>query len=227
MTAEDIKAIGTRYANGKTTGWDVDPATGAIIVYAIRAIYFEGKYYSMVTGKPMSISKEDYIKDIRNNMRKGHRHDAIEGTGTGIIVRKTNNSNHEEFLLQLRFDVNQYGLFGGNLELGETYPHCAARELLEEAALIVNEKDLHLENVYAGPKHVTRYPSGDLVFHTIIVYSIDYEKCTELGTKFDAETKQLRWFSKEELEFLLKNEPERFFPNNYPILLDVVNKFFA
>lgn len=227
MTAKEIKAIGERYLkNGKTTGWDVDPATGAIIVYAISGICFEGQYYSMRTGEPISISKENYIKDIRGNMRKPHRHDPLQATGTGNIVYRSNKCQLE-FLLQLRSDVNQYGLLGGGLELGDTYLQCAVKELMQEAALLVKEKELKLKDVYAGPRHVTKYASGDLVFHTVIVYACDYEKCTELGTVLDSETKQLTWISKQKLKNMLEMEKERFFPNNIPILWDIINNFFA
>ncbi len=225
-TTEKVKTIGERYlTNGKTTGWEIDSITGAIIVYAIDAIFYEGEYYSITTGERISLSKDNYIKDLRNNMQDGHKHDAIQGTGTGVIVHRFK-ENQLEFLLQLRSDVNQYGLLGGGLELGDTYERCAIKELVQEAALLTNEQSLHLENVYAGPKHITKYASGDLVYHTIIVYSICWEDCIELSTKLDAETKELKWVSKEELINLLKNQPERFFPNNYPILWDVVTKIF-
>lgn len=225
MTTKELKKIGSRYMGQKTTGWELDLATGAVIVYGIEAIFYNGEYYSMATGNRMRISKENYIKDIRNNMYECHRHDAIEGTGTGIVVHRMHEGNLE-FLLQLRSDVNQYGLLGGGLELGETYQICATRELEQEAALTVNEDELKLQNAYAGPKHITRYTSGDLVFHTVIVYSVDYKKCTHLDRELDQETKSLIWITHQELKRLLQEETNRFFPNNYPILWDVVTKFF-
>lgn len=226
MKRHDVLSIASRYINKRTTGWEVDLESSAIIVYALNAIYIDGRYYSMKTGNEIHFSKVNYIQDVRNNMKKAHQHDAIEGTGTGLVVYRTHN-NELEFLLQLRSDFNQYGLFGGGIELGDTYKQCAAKELLEEAAILVSEDNLVLKDVYAGAKYITRYPTGDLIFHTIVVYCTDYTKCKQLDLQIDSETKAIKWFSYTELKRMLSEESEIFFPIHIPILLDVVNKFFS
>lgn len=225
---KDIKKIAKRYlVSQQTTGWEEDKETGAIIVYALNAIYYNGKYYSMQTGKEIKISKEDYIRDIRSNMKKGHTHDAIEATGAATIIYRSSNGMLE-FLLQERSDFEQYGLLGGCMELGEDYRTCAERELFEEAGIIAKKEKLQLREVYAGAKHVTKYPSGDIVFNTTVLFSIKESECTILEeVDISSETKSLKWFSYSELIKMLKNEPKKFFPNNYPMLLDIVEKFFV
>lgn len=222
-TSETVMQLRSRYAGKKTTGWEVDQETGAILVYAVEAIFFNGAYYSMKTGEKMQFSKENYIKDLRQKV--GHA--PIEGVGTGIVVYRQNQSGEVEILLQLRTDLEQYGLFGGSLELGEDYKGCAVRELLQESSLLTREDDLELKEVYAGPKHVTKYPSGDIVFHTVVVYSVEYNKCYEMNSKVDEEeTKEVSWLSVKTLKRMLQESTEKFFPNNIPILEDIVNKFF-
>lgn len=221
--SETILKLRDRYASKKTTGWEVDQETGAIIVYAVEAVFINGTYYSMKTGEKMQFSLENYIKDLRQKVG----HTPLEGVGTGIVVYRQNQSKETEILLQLRTDLEQYGLFGGSLELGEDYKVCAVRELLQESALLAREEDLELKDVYAGPKHVTRYPSGDIVFHTVVVYSIEYSKCCTIDSQVDKEeTKAVSWLSTSNLKRMLMENPERFFPNNIPILEDIVNKFF-
>ena len=217
-----------KYFGKKTTGWDIDNETQALIVYGIDAIFYDGKYYDMKTGAEKKISEVNYIRDLRNNMREGHSHDAIQGTGTGVIVYRTNlETGKKEFYLQLRSDLNQYGLLGGGLELGSTYEQCACTELREEAGIVADETSLTLRGAYAGPKHITKYASGDVVFHTVIVYSVDYANCIQLDVDVASETKALVWVSKDNLGKMLIEEKDKFFPNNYPILWDVVNKYFV
>lgn len=225
---KNIKKIANKYFGKKTTGWDIDNETQAIIVYGLDAIFLDGKYYDMKTGAEKRISEVNYIRDLRNNLKEGHSHDGIEGTGTGVIVHRKNPSSGKlEFLLQLRSDLNQYGLLGGGLELGSTYENCAVTELFEEAGIVANESALTLKGAYAGPKHITRYASGDLVFHTVIVYSVDYAECIQLDVDVDSETKALKWVSFDELKKMLIEEKDKFFPNNFPILWDVVDKYFV
>lgn len=218
MKKADILKLKDRYFGKKQNGWEVDEETGATIVYALQAVYFNGVYYSLLNGRIVNFSKDNYLTDLRKKIN----HDPIEGVGTGVIVHRTNKNGIIEVLLQLRTDMDQYGLLGGGLELGESYEECAVNELLQEAAIIANQEDLVLKKVYAGAKHVTKYPSGDIVFHTVVVYSIDYSECSQLDIKVDeSETKELRWITVENLKSMLQTNPERFFPNNVPILEDI------
>lgn len=220
---QQIMNLKTQYSGKQNNGWEVDKTTCAIIIYALNAVFLDGKYYSMKNGKELKFSNGNYMKSIRQKVGNT----PLEGTGTGIIVYNYTDSE-VEILLQLRQDLNQYGLLGGGLELGETYKNCAVNELLQEAAIVANPEDLELKDVYAGPKHITKYPSGDIVFHTTAAYCLNYANCKQLDMSLvDNETVALKWFKLSTLKKMLQNNREKFFPNNLPILEDVINKFFT
>ncbi len=170
----------------------------------------------MEDGRPISFG--NYVHYVRRYIGKS----PIQVPGTGVIVYRTSPSTgQQEVLLQLRKDFNQYGLPGDGIEIGESYQECAANELLQETAYIVKEADFQLVSVYAGPKHITRYPSGDIVFHTVVVFKVDASKCIKASHKFDKnETKKIEWMTIEQIKDLL--EDGRVFSNNIPILEDVV-----
>ena len=215
----------------KETGYDIDKETGAIIVYAISAVYQDGEYYSLEDGRRIldgncysledghRILKGNYVKEIRQKVGKV----PLQVPGTGVVVYRTNPNGDIEVYLQKRSDCSKYGLPGGGIELGETYEQSAVNELEQETGLIAEEDDLILFHVYAGPLHVTKYPNGDVVFHTVVVYFVPYEKCRKADHDVDDETLEMRWFNSEEVSNLL--ESEDIFPNNVPILMDIIDVF--
>lgn len=211
----EVFELRDKYQGKKDSGFEIDERTGAIIVYPLDIVYHEGIYYSMEDGG--SISFDCYVPYVRRYIKKS----PIQIPGTGVLVYRTNAEGKQEILLQLRSDFDQYGVPGGGIEIGETYQQCAVNELLQETAYIVKEDDLELVNVYAGPKHVTRYPNGDIVFHTVVVFKVEATKCRKAPHKFDKnETKKLEWATIDRIKELLQED--KVFPNNIPILEDVV-----
>lgn len=211
----EVFELRDKYQGKKESGFDVDEMTGAIIVYPLDIVYYEGIYYSMEDGGAIAFGS--YVPYVRRYIRKK----PIQIPGTGVLVYRTNAEGKQEILLQLRSDFDQYGVPGGGIEIGETYQQCAVNELLQETAYIANEDDLELVNVYAGPKHITKYPNGDVVFHTVVVFKLEASKCIKAPHKFDKnETKKLEWATIEQIKDLLQEG--RVFPNNIPILEDVV-----
>lgn len=204
-----------KYQGKKSSGYDIDEGTGAIIVYALDCVFYEGIYYSMEEGGPITFGS--YVPYVRKYVRER----PLQVPGTGVLVYRTNSEGKQEVLLQLRKDFDQYGVPGGGIEIGETYEQCAVNELLQETAYIAREEDLKLVNVYAGPKHITRYPNGDIVFHTVVVFKVEVSKCEKASHNFDKnETKEIVWMTIPEIEDLLRKN--KVFPNNVPILEDVV-----
>lgn len=218
MEKTTVFKLRDKYLGKKITGYDIDPATGAIIVYALDAVYSDGVYYSMKTGSIITFG--NYVGEIRKYI--GHR--PMHAPGTGVIIYKVNKDGAVSVLLQLRRDFDQYGLPGGGIESGETYEDCAVNEVLQETAYIVPKSELKLVGVYAGPKHITRYPSGDIVFSTIVVYRVKLSRCKKATHNVDKdETKALEWVLVDRIPELLKQN--KVFPNNIPILEDIVNGF--
>lgn len=220
LTREQVYSLRDKYpkAERPLNGWVEDEATGAIIVFGTDSVYYNGKYYSLTSGR--MISQGNYVQSLRVHV--GHA--PLQLAGTGIILHKIENGEYK-FLLQLRVDHNKYGLLGGGIELGESYEECAVGELLQEASLIAETEDLTLLKVYAGPKHITRHPSQDIVYHTVVVYSLDYSKCRKAPVAFDSsETKSLVWVTKSEITQILNEQ--KVFPNNIPILEDIVKTLY-
>ena len=204
-----------KYQGKKSSGYDVDEETGVIIVYPLDSVYYEGIYYSMEEGGPITFGS--YVSYVRKYVRER----PLQVPGTGVLVYRTNSDGEQEVLLQLRKDFNQYGVPGGGIEIGETYEQCAVNELLQETAYIDREEDLKLVNVYAGPRHITIYPNGDVVFHTIVVFKVEASKCKKALHNFDInETKKIVWMTMPEIEELIREN--KVFPNNVPILEDIV-----
>lgn len=219
MKKEQIFKIREKYTFSKKTGWELDNETGAVVIYSIKAIYHNGDYYSMETGE--EIVFEPYVAKVRESCGNV----ALQVPGTGVIVYRKNEQGQTEILLQLRKDFNIYGLPGGAIELGQTYEECAAMELFQETAYLANPEDMKLLKIYAGPKHITRYPSGDIVFHSVAVYKIDGSLCTKTECQYDTnETKKIVWANLQEIRTLLNEK--LVFPNNVPILEDIVNEYF-
>ena len=205
-------------AEPKTTGYDIDEETGAVIVYALKAVYADNQYYSIKTGKPID-TEGNYVYKMREYVG----HIPMHVPGTGVIIYRKNVEGKVEILLQERIDFGQYGLPGGGIEAGESYQMCAANELLQETAYIAEEKNLELCDVYAGPKHITRYPNGDIVYHTVVVFKVPLEKCKKASHNVDKrETKSLQWMNFEQINQLIAHN--KVFPNNKPILEDIVSK---
>jgi len=78
-------------------------------------------------------------------------------------------------LLELRSDVQMWGITGGKLDLGESPQECGCREVYEETGIILRPNDLRLFNVYGrlSDGRVIQYPDCrvhliDIVFFTHI-----------------------------------------------------------
>lgn len=162
-----------------------------------------------------------YVSDLRKMV--GHY--PLQLPGTGVVLWRKNTVGEVEILLQLRKDNDKFGLLGGGIELGETYEQCALREVKEESGIEFSIQDLQLKGVYAGPNHVTVLPNGDVIHHTVVVYTIYYYGTMIFESELP-ETSDLCWFSINQLRKMLQEATEVFFKNNIPIIWDVAYKFF-
>ncbi|KAF2398116.1 hypothetical protein EJ06DRAFT_532484, partial [Trichodelitschia bisporula] len=93
----------------------------------------------------------------------------------------------EEFIIGKRkgsHGAGTYALPGGHLEFGETFEHCAARELLEETGIKVDEsKFIYLtavNSVFEG-KHYVTIMMGCLVIGGSQPQTLEPDKCEGWG----------------------------------------------
>ncbi|MFC4411554.1 NUDIX hydrolase [Chungangia koreensis] len=100
-----------------------------------------------------------YIEEIRAEV--GNRPLILVGA-TVAVLNKQN-----ELLLQKRTD-GVWGLPGGFMELGESAPETARREVKEETGVIIGE--VKLVDVFSGKEHYTKLPNGDEYYSVTIAY---------------------------------------------------------
>lgn len=162
----------------------------------------------------------DYVKQIRELVG----HIPLQLPGSNIVIYRRG-AEGIELLMQLRTDHAKFGLLGGGINLGETYKQCAVRELREESGIICDPQDLSLIDVYAGIDFVTTHPNKDVVYHTIVLYSLEFEKVTrEEGIDISDETIKLEWMSLNRINSLIKEGAEKkFFHSHIPIIKEIVN----
>ena len=115
--------------------------------------------------------------------------------GSAIIIR----NEEKKILLQGRTDRDKWGLPGGCQDLGENLRDTAIREAYEETGLKLDPEKLILIDIVSGESRKNSYPNGDIVYNNTSLYLIDIKTSDLDGLKHDSETKQLKFFSKEEL----------------------------
>jgi len=101
----------------------------------------------------------NYVSSIREKIG----HDLLILTGANVIILDDNN----RVLLQKRRS-GSWGLLGGLLEIGETLEDTAIREVYEESNLKIS--DLHLVNVFSGPKYHFKLDNADEIYVITSVY---------------------------------------------------------
>ena len=133
-----------------------------------------------------------YISELRKYV--GHK--PLMVTAAMCIIY---NEAENKILLEKRTDNGMWCVPGGAIELGETLEEALRREVKEETSLdIFNPR---LFDVRANVHMV--YPNQDEVYYTDVVYVItEYEG--EL--KPDAESKELRWVSLDELPKIMPTQ---------------------
>ncbi len=103
-----------------------------------------------------------------------------------------------KLLLEKRRDSDVWGLIGGGVKDHETEVQAMAREVYEELGLRVPKERFKKLAVYGEPGRIAAYCDGSVWRMVIVVFGLELEKEPEL--KISAESRQLRFFSREELE---------------------------
>ena len=103
-----------------------------------------------------------------------------------------------KILLEKRRDCDIWGLVGGGVKKWETPLQAITREIYEELGLRIPSDKLTKLSVYGEPGRIAAYQDGSVWRMVIVVYCL--ELAEQPTMKISAESRDLRFFSKEELK---------------------------
>ena len=101
-------------------------------------------------------------------------------------------------LLEKRRDCDIWGLVGGGVKKTESPLQAIAREIKEELGLRIPPEQFKKLAVYGEPGRIAAYQDGSIWRMVVVVFSLELEKEPEMV--ISAESRALRFFSKEELK---------------------------
>lgn len=103
-----------------------------------------------------------------------------------------------KLLLEKRRDSDVWGLVGGGVKKYETEVQAIVREVYEELGLRIPKEQFKKLGVYGEPGRIAAYQDGSIWRMVIVVFGLDLEE--EPQMVISAESRDLRFFSKEELK---------------------------
>ena len=103
-----------------------------------------------------------------------------------------------KLLLEKRRDSDVWGLVGGGVKKRETEVQAMAREVYEELGIRVPKEKFQRLAVYGEPGRIAAYCDGSIWRMVIVVFGLELDKEPEMVVS--AESRQLKFFSKEELK---------------------------
>ena len=102
-----------------------------------------------------------------------------------------------KLLLEKRRDSDTWGLVGGGVKKTETELQAIVREDYEELGLRIPKEKFHKLAVYGEPGRIAAFRDGSVWRMVVMVFGLELEE--EPQMTISAESKDLRFFSKEEL----------------------------
>ena len=103
-----------------------------------------------------------------------------------------------KLLMEKRRDSDIWGLVGGGCKKWETGRDAITRETFEELGIRVPKDAFEKLAVYDNPGRIAAYRDGSIWRMVIVVYGYDFSEEPEM--RISAESKDLRFFSKEEIK---------------------------
>ena len=103
-----------------------------------------------------------------------------------------------KLLLEKRRDCDLWGLVGGGVKKTETELQAICREVYEELGIRIPKEKFRKLGVYGEPGRIAAYQDGSVWRMVVVVFGLELEK--EPDMVVSAESKALRFFSKEELK---------------------------
>lgn len=152
-------------------------------------------------------------------LRKAVGNQRIISVSCGVIIE----NEKEEILLQFRADTKNYGVPGGNMELGESLTETLKREIFEEIGLEIETSQANIFGVYSGDKCITIYPNGDEVQYVVFIFHMKIKSNVIFKNNF-SESSYLRYFSRNNLPEDIKESDkiwiEKWKKENYEVEID-------
>ena len=102
-----------------------------------------------------------------------------------------------KLLLEKRRDSDVWGLVGGGCKKTETGREAIARETYEELGIRIPKDKFEKLKIYDNPGRIAAFRDGSIWRMVIVVYGYDFSE--EPQMRISSESKDLRFFSKEEL----------------------------
>ena len=103
-----------------------------------------------------------------------------------------------KILLEKRRDCDIWGLVGGGVKKTESPLQAIAREIKEELGLRIPHDQFHKLAVYGEPGRIAAYQDGSIWRMVVVIFGLELEEEPEMV--ISAESKDLRFFSKDELK---------------------------
>ncbi len=103
-----------------------------------------------------------------------------------------------KLLLEKRRDSNTWGLVGGGVKRMESERQAIVREVYEELGLRIPAEKFKKLGVYGEPGRIAAYRDGSIWRMVIVVFGLELEEEPEMV--ISAESRELRFFTKEELK---------------------------
>ena len=101
-------------------------------------------------------------------------------------------------LLEKRRDSDIWGMVGGGCKKTETGREAIAREVYEELGIRIHKDKFQKLKVYDNPGRIAAFRDGSIWRMVIVMYGIDLPE--EPQMRISAESKDLRFFTKEEIK---------------------------
>lgn len=105
---------------------------------------------------------------------------------------------NNKLLLEKRRDSDLWGLIGGGVKANESELQAMVREIYEELGIRVPKERICKLGVYGEPGRIAAYRDGSIWRMVIVVFGLELKEMPELV--ISAESRELRFFSAEELE---------------------------
>lgn len=103
-----------------------------------------------------------------------------------------------KLLLERRADSDTWGLVGGGVKKTETELQAIVREVYEELGLRVKAGQFRKLKVYGEPGRIAAFRDGSVWRMVIVVFGLELQE--EPTLRISHESRELRFFSKEELQ---------------------------